>query len=212
MRSWLLLYSFVTALLGAGPARAQYIYMDTNGDGICTYQDYLVSTSTSVDIYLDTDHEANGTVVTCATNPSQPMDIFSYDLLLESSSDRFGSLTVNGWTNAMTGFTVINPLTIAGRDIGVGYGAPVGTVLPPGLYKLGTLSVAVQGSIVGLFFLANPVSGIPSPVTGFGSSCDASDYGNTVSLGVDFVDNCGLYVATDDVKATTWGKIKMTYR
>jgi len=83
---------------------------------------------------------------------------------------------------------------------------------PPGRYKLGTLHVTVQGLVSVFLIPISTTPDIPSFGTGFGTSCDASDFANTEVLGVDFVDNCSPPYTRDDVKATTWGKIKLTYR
>jgi len=104
----------------------------------------------------------------------------------------------------------LDALTVAGADAGVGYGAPLGGNLSPGLYKLGTFNVAVTGTPVLNFIGVSSNISIPSPVTGFGSSCDASDFANTVTLSIDFTDNCGSAPGTD-TKSTTWGKIKQLY-
>src|SRR5439155_27194768 len=84
MKHTLLLSGVIAVLAIGAPAYSQYIYMDRNGDGVCTSADVLSSSSTSVDTWLNTNHNANGPTVTSCT-PSQPMDIFSYDMLVHSS-------------------------------------------------------------------------------------------------------------------------------
>ncbi|SRR5258705_2713914 len=209
MKSLLLLCGLVAVLLGAGPAGAQYIYLDTNGDGVCNTSDLLYSAVTSMDVYLNTNHSFDGSIRTCFTNPSQPLDIFSYDIVVHYSGP--GSVTFHSFTNAASGFALLNALTVAGQDAGVGYQAPLGGNLAPGLYKLGTFNISVTGNPSLSFVGVSSNSSISSFGTGFGTSCDASDFANTEVLGVDFVDNCGP-AFVDDVKVTTWGKIKQTYR
>jgi len=198
--------------MAAAPARGQYIYMDVNGDALCTGAELLTSSTTTVDVYLDTNHDANGTLKTCEANSSQPLDIFGYDILFTTGRDGpYGGVVYTGWSNAMSGFALLNPFTVAGEDAGVGYTAPLGTILPPGRYKLGTLQVAVTGHPTLSFRGESTNPSIPSPVTGFGSTCEATWYANTITLGTDFSDNCGTGGALD-VQATTWGKIKLVYR
>jgi len=206
MKTSLLLLSAVAILGLIPPASAQYIYMDVNGDGVCTSSDAILSTTTSVDIYLDTSHDYTGRAVTC-DDGTNSLDIGSYDIILHKIEG--GSLVYGAWTNAMAGYSVLNPPTVAGLDFGVGYTAPA-TFDPPGLYKLGTLAITVNGG-VGLQFLTSPPPGIPSPVTGFGSHCSGSVNPNTITLGEDFFTACGTAVPVA-VEATTWGRIKMTYR
>jgi hypothetical protein len=208
MKARLHLYA-VLALLIAVPANAQYIYMDVNADGVCTTADQLSSSVTSFDIWLNTNHNANGTLTTCVTNPSQPLDIFSYDIVFHVAGS--GSVTFNSWTNTAAGFQLLNALTTAGADAGVGYTAPLGGNIAPGLLKLGTMSVTVTGTPMISFVGLSTEPTIPSFGTGYGSLCDASTYANTMVLGTDFFDSCASTI-TSDVESTTWGKIKMLYR
>jgi len=208
MKKSLLLLGVIAALAIGAPAYSQYVYLDANNDGVCTLGDNLTSATTAIAVWLNTNHDANGTTKTCAANAGQPLDIFSYDLVVHQSGT--GSVTFNSYTNAASGFTQVNALTVAGADAGVGYGAPLGGNLSPGLYKLGTFNVAVTGTPVLNFIGVSSNISIPSPVTGFGSSCDASDFANTVTLSIDFTDNCGSAPGTD-TKSTTWGKIKQLY-
>ena len=209
MKKSLLLLGVIAALAIGAPAHSQYIFMDTNADGVCNTSDQLTSASTSIDIWLNTNHDKNGTVKTCSSNAGQPLDAFSYDLVVHQAGT--GSITFNSYTNAASGFTQVNALTVAGADAGVGYGAPLGGNLAPGLYKLGTFNVSVTGTPTLSFVGESTNPSIPSPVTGFGSSCDATTYANTVTLSIDFVDNCGTASGTP-AQSTTWGKIKQLYR
>jgi hypothetical protein len=210
MRPWITtLLIFVSSTALTAPSFGQYIFIDVNGDTQCTSADALSSSVTSIDVYLDTNHDANGTVKTCVTNPIQPLDIFSYDLVMHVQGS--GSITFNSWTNAAATFTQINALTVAGADVGVGYTAPTGTTLTPGRYKLGTFGVTITGTPDLLFVGTSTNTSIPSFGTGFGTSCDASTFANTMVLGTDFQDHCTAASGTP-VEATTWGKIKMLYR
>ena len=208
MKKLLFLVGITAAMATGAPARGQYIYMDVYGDGVCSSSDILTSSVTTVDIYLDTNHDAAGREVTCSDG-TNPLNIGSYSLLFEVL-DKQGSAQLTGWTNGMSGYTEVSSFTVAGRRAGVGFTGS--EFLPPGRYKLGHLSVVVTG-VPSLFFLSQDADpGIPTPVTGFGSQCDASAYPNTVTLGVDFSDNCNVYASFDAVEATTWGKIKQVYR
>lgn len=208
MKKSLLLLGVIAALAIGAPAYSQYVYLDANNDGVCTTGDNLTSATTAIAVWLNTNHDANGTTKTCFANAAQPLDIFSYDIVVHQSGT--GSVTFNSYTNAASGFTVVNNLTVAGSDAGVGYGAPLGGNLSPGLVKLGTFNVSVTGTPVLNFIGVSSNASIPSPVTGFGSSCDGTDFANTITLSIDFTDNCGSAPGTD-TKSTTWGKIKQLY-
>jgi hypothetical protein len=208
MKKSLLLLGVIAALAVGAPAHSQYIYLDVNpgGDGLNSSADALTSSSTSVDVYLNTNHNRAGTTDIC-NDGTNPLDIGSYDILLESSGS--GSVTYGSWTNNMAGYAVLNPPTVVGPDFGVGYGSAL-AFTAPGLYKLGTLGLTVTGTPV-LKFLTNQPVGIPSPVTGFGSECSGTDFANTITLGTNFFDADGTASPTP-VMSTTWGKIKQLYK
>ena len=208
MQKSLLLLGVIAALAIGAPAHSQYIFMDVNGDAANTSADLLTSSITSVDVYLDTNHKKDGTVVTCIQNPPQPMDFFSYDMVVHTSGT--GSVSLTSYTNSASGFTQLNALTVAGSDAGVGYTAPIGGNLAPGRYKLGTFAVTVTGTPRLTFVGLSNNPSIPSFGTGFGSSCDASDFANTEVLGTDFFDGDGTAAGTP-INTTTWGKIKQLY-
>jgi len=209
MRHTLLLSAVFTVLSIGAQAYSQYIYMDANGDGVCTTAEVLSSSTKSVDIWLNTNHNAAGSTSICS-NPSEPLDIFSYDIVLHASGA--GGVQYKSWSNNMTNYALFSGFAVSGADMGVGYQAPFGTFNVGGLYKLGSISVAVTGSPT-LTFLTSPPngSGIPSSFTGFGSPCDASEYPNTIALGLDFQDTCGTS-SWAPTETTTWGRIKQLYR
>ena len=212
MKKSLLLLGVIAALAVSAPAYSQYIYLDVNADGLPSCPtgtaDALTSSVTAVDVWLNTNHDANGTVKTCNSNATQPLTMFSYDILFNASGS--GSVAYTTWTNAVTGFAQVNALTTAGTAAGTSWSGP--TPLTPGLYKLGTLGITVTGTPVLGFRTDNVgVEGIPTPITGFGTNCDATTYFNTYTLGIDFVDNCGTVSPTPTLD-TTWGKIKALYR
>src|SRR6266478_1090955 len=123
MKKSLLLLGVIAALAIGAPAYSQYVYMDINGDGICNTSDVLTSSITAVDVYLNTNHNASGTVAVCDDGSGAPLDLSSFDLILHSSGS--GSVTYNSFTPSSqittAGFSVVNPLTVAGNDAGVGY-------------------------------------------------------------------------------------------
>ena len=209
MKKSLLLLGVIAALAIGAPAHSQYIFMDVNADAASTSGDVLTSSITAVDVYLDTNHDKNGTVKTCVQNASQPLDIFSYDIVVHQAGS--GSVTFNSWTNSATNFQQLNQLTVAGADAGVGYTAPPGANLAPGRYKLGTFNVTVTGTPVLSFVGQSTNPSLPSFGTGFGTQCDASDFANTEVLGTDFFDADGTFSGTP-TESTTWGKIKQLYR
>lgn len=211
MKHFLLLAGVIASLAIGTPSYGQYIFMDLNGDSTCTSADVLTSSTTAVDVWLNTNHNKNGSTATCFAAASTPLDMFSYDILVHSTGS--GGVVYNNFTNTVTGYTIFSPFTAAGANMGVGYQAPFGTVNPGGLFKLGTISVTVTGNPT-LSFLTQPPIIWPlnaSTFTGFGSPCPGTVFLNTVALGPDFSDNCGTSGTTPS-ESTTWGKIKQLYR
>jgi len=205
MKKSLLLLGVIAALAIGAPAYSQYIYLDVNGDGVNTSSDALTSSTLSVDVWLNTNHNKAGGVVACADG-TNPLDIGSYDVILHASGT--GSVGFGAWTNSMTGYAQVNPPTTAGADFAVGFGS-AGSFNTAGLYKLGSIAVAITGQPV-ISFSTTPMVG-SSSITGFGSECSGSDNPNTMTLGLDFFDNSGTASPTP-VNSTTWGKIKQLYR
>ena len=94
-----------------------------------------------------------------------------------------------------------------GGDVWVAVGS--GTLLAPGKYKLGTLSIAVTGTPHLTFETSSTLD--PNAQTGFGSNCDGLNFDSLIRLGLDFFD-ADPTEHTTPVTPTTWGKIKVRYQ
>ncbi len=204
--SALVLAAALSCLGGASPARAQYIFLDTNHDGVCDARDVLSSAVTSVDVYVDTDRNADGSAPTCQQE-AVPFDIFSYEFTLRAWGD--GTVTYGNWVQgpAMAQFTVAGGEYRVGNDFHTGFGSM--DALPPGRYRLGTLEITVTGT-PRLSFV--PV-GVRSKddITAFGSACPGSDFDDTLKLGGDFTDACGTAQPGAE-PPDIWSAIKKLYR
>jgi hypothetical protein len=218
----------------SAPAFAQFVFLDTNGDGqsSCTSlglpDDALAPGTMNVDIYFNTNHNADGSVAVC-DNGGNALTILSYEASLYATGT--GSVTFNKWTNNLAGYTI----NLSGGTVGVGSGGSVGlltagaaayigvgngTPSPAGLYKLGTLNVTVTGNEQ-LNFLESGNANAVNPIaqTAFGTNCDGKLSDNTYRMGptvgtdFDFADNCGTEpVTANATQNKTWGQIKDLYR
>ena len=66
----------------ATPASAQYMYLDTNGDGVNSSADVIApSGATAVDVWLDTNRNRDGSPATCVSGDG-PLSLAGYDLVL----------------------------------------------------------------------------------------------------------------------------------
>lgn len=192
------------ALLLAAPASAQVLSIDVNGDGRTDGSDVLGPGVTSVDIYLDTQHDATGKAAVCAGG--EPFTVSSYTFILEWEPVGTATLTYGAWSDNM-GFTVNAGGMQAGRMFWTGRAAPF--YLAPGRYKLGSLAVKVTGTPVLRFLSWTPAD--VTAQTSFGSQCEGREFDNTIRLGADFVDGQGTSVA-DDAPRTVWRTIQDLYR
>lgn len=196
MKRMLLLLG-AAAMLVAAPAFAQYVYLDTNGDGMCNALDVLTDASTSVDVYFDTG--------TC--------DILSYEFILSSN----GNVTYGAITNLMATFLTPFGAASGGNDYHNGFGGTA--ALPAGVYKVASLPLTVAPGTTPIVSVAVSTSLSANYFTAFGSaSCSGQDFDNTIKLGTmvgpnmgDFTSACGTAAPTP-VRSTTWGAIKNIYR
>lgn len=197
--------SFLIAALAvlASPAAAQYMYLDSNGNGVHDSGDELGvnGTGTTVDIWLNTDHNRDGSLAVCDADGTSPLGINSYVVNLLASG---GLVSYGGFVNQMasanftTSFGELNPGD--GLRYKNGFGGPGS--LPPGLYRVATVTITgLSGSPrVNLVDLVSGSSDFTSFGTGAGG-CFGHDFDNTYKLagpggGMDWHDVDGLAVAT----------------
>ncbi len=91
--------------LAPSSASAQYLFADTNGDSICDPYDHFENGLDTVWIWIDTNHDLFGGVVTCPTG--EDLTISDYELCLDVSSYATGyqPVTVGKWINKVPEFT-----------------------------------------------------------------------------------------------------------
>ena len=90
----LLLIAALVALVA--PAAAQYMYLDTNGNGVHDSGDRLApnGTSTTVDVWLVTNKNRDGSAATCAVDPTAPMALNDYYVNFKAAG---GLVTYSGF-------------------------------------------------------------------------------------------------------------------
>jgi len=179
--------SFLSAaLVLAPPAIAQYLYLDSNGDGAHTAADVVSPTgNTTVDVWLNTNHNRDGSTATCVTGDGE-LTINSYEFILKA---QHGTVTWGSFTNLMVPFTVNLGLASSGTDYHNGFGG--GTIFPPGLYHVATLTITpTTGTPTIVVAASTSLNG--SYLTSFGSQCSGNDFDNTMKLGSEWTDADGL--------------------
>ena len=184
------------------PAAAQYMYLDSNGDGINTSTDRMnKSTPTTIDVWLRTDHNRDGSLAGCDFQAGA-MDMYSYEFVLHAVG---GTITWGSMSNLIPSFTT--NLARDSRDTtGTvyyhnGFGGSAAQV--PGTYKLATLTATVAtGSpridIVTRHAIAR------SARTSFASDCVANQtYDHTNRFDTNWQDVDGLAAPLDNAPIVT---------
>jgi hypothetical protein len=179
----LFVLALAAALAAASPAVSQYIYLDTNSDGLNSWADSLNAGTTPVDIWLDTGNNRNGSAGGCATN-----GLASYSVILKALG---GAVNWGTFTSAIP--PSVGPFVVSNSTewhIAVGFGTS-GTGSPLGLYKLGTLNVGIASGTpcldVGTSTTMNPRHS-----TSYGAGCPCKKFDHTNRLGPGWSDRDGL--------------------
>lgn len=182
--------AFLTLFL-VPSAFAQYMYLDSNGDGVHTAADAVnPSGPTTVDIWLDTAANRDGSPAACDVDASQILDIFSYQASLRATG---GTISWGTFTNRQPTFSFHFPRHSSATEFSEGYGGLPG--LPPTRYLLATLILTV-GSGSPAIDIVPWVAVEPGDLTSFGSHCLGLDFDNTLKLGSDWHDADGLPFGT----------------
>ncbi|MGE5175610.1 MAG: FG-GAP repeat domain-containing protein, partial [Hyphomicrobiales bacterium] len=180
-----LLLLSVMLILAPRIASAQYMYLDSDGDGVHTAADGLSQVGTTqVDIWLRTDHDRDGSVATCPTG--EDLSIVSYVVCLQ---------VVDGTVSFTNAANLVSAFGGRYRDEGTDseyilsyYGS---AFLPAGTYHLARITVTALSGTPALAIVPTLPSH-PVDSTSFGSLCSGIDFDNTLKLGSDWLDADGL--------------------
>jgi len=175
----LALFAAVLTLPFAIPASAQYMYMDSNGNGIHDSGDRLNANaeSTVVDIYLNTTLNKDGSAVDCNTAPGTAMDINSYAINMVATG---GSATYRNYINRQSAAFPNQAQTLNTGDGTFKTGYFSFSYTPGGLFRLGTLTITGTGGSPKI----DIVDMLPASqdITSFGTPCPGIAGDNTYRL------------------------------
>lgn len=159
------------------------MFLDSNADTLNNAFDRLDATAqTEVVLWLDTNHDRDGSAVTCIDE----MTISSYEFILHAVG---GTLTWHSFTNHLSTATVSFAEAGDTTDYYNGRGGSI--PLGPGKFKLATVVVSIRSGSPRLEIVeATPLSA--AFTTSFGSKCPGLDGDNTLKLGTDWKDVDGL--------------------
>jgi len=172
-----MLFLVLGGLLSNGAALGQYIYIDTDGDGVSTAVDRLrMGGPTLLDIWLRTDQNRDGSKATPIGEPAKELSMFSYELALRATK---GKVQWGEYVNQMPTMNFEFRTDRTAEYFYTGYAGE--TALSPGRYKLGTLSVTVQSGNPRIEFVATgPL--FPPIETSIGSVCKGRDGDHTLKF------------------------------
>ena len=173
-------------------AAAQYMYLDSNGDGVNTAADAVNPTgTTTIDVYLVTDKGRDGVEGICPYE-SDPLDISSYTVTLRATG---GSVTWGTPLNRVPEFGVNFGYKSSETEMFFGKG---GSFLPPGTYRLMTTSAAVMSGAPEIQIVTAAPTLTGFAFTSFGSRCIGLNGDNTLKLGTDWFDIDGLPIGSPE--------------
>jgi hypothetical protein len=175
------------ACLWSGPAQAQYMYMDTNGDGVWSTADMMNpnGTPTSVDVYLNTTHNRDGSLATCDTNDG---DLGIWNSFATHVNVSGGTATFSGYTNQVAAFTINcsnNGLAFVSTSTEAAQCQATGAPVANGgvTIKLYSMTVTGVSGTPSLQFV--PTNSLDQNPTSFGTNCGGLEFDNTYKLGLD---------------------------
>ena len=180
-----------------GSAAAQYIYMDSNGNGVHDAGDRMMKKGpTTVDFYLNSNHNRDGSLATC-NNASPPnfttLHVSSFGLALKAVG---GTVSWGALTETPENFNLLFSLLSNETEHHVFYAAGFEVPwLEPGLHRLGRMQVTAQSGQPALQLVPSHQVGIHVETTHFGTPCPGIDFDNTYKLGSDFQDSDGIAAA-----------------
>ena len=186
----------------APQALAQYMYLDSNGNGIHDAGDRMnKSAATTIDVWLDTDSNRDGSAGVCETGPGL-LDMNHYEFVLQSVG---GTVTWGPMTNLIASFG--NTLARDSRDLTNpthyhnGYGG--GSSVIPGLYKLATLTATVSTGSPHIDIVEKHITNKLGR-TSFGSECEANaEHDHMKRFGKNWFDWDGLAAPIDQPPLVT---------
>ena len=170
----------------AATAQAQYMYLDTNGDGVYNPgNDHMNANGvpTQARLFVVTDRNRDGSAALCNSdegngNPpgTTPLTINSYAFNLAASG---GTVQYSGFANQQPSMnTAFGEINLGDGSYKNGFGGA--TILSPGTYHLATLTITGTAGSPSIRFV-DQIAG-SADFTSFGTRCDGNGFDSTYKL------------------------------
>ena len=176
----------------ASPAAAQYMFLDSDGDGIHTAADVMgaAGTPTTVKIYLKTDQNRDGSQAFCNTGDGD-LTLNGYGISLRASD----LVNFGAYTNGQSSMVAEQPEQRTPTEFVAKFRKQSFPHLPPGTYLLGTVMITSMRDNTTIE-IVNRAS-FSAEITGFSTQCSGNDFDNYYKLygdgwGSDWFDADGL--------------------
>jgi hypothetical protein len=179
-------------------AVAQFLFLDTNGDGVYSRNESLPFDEgpATIDVYLITNRGYAQTPVMCSGDPSQEPGPSSYTINLYSIGS---SVTFTSIQNLMPGMFEAFPPVVQPYALSVSYAGP--QTLPPGKYHLlrmtATFHARAEGTCPTLVFVPSSCFSPPGVVTSFGAGCPGLRGDDVYRYGEELIDAGDIVTCTD---------------
>ncbi len=200
LRVCMTVLALIGVLAGQPSARAQYMYLDADGDGVNTPSDgwYLLDRRgepTTVDLYVSTDQ---GDQYSCPHATTDGVGLNSYTVNLYAYD---APMTFENVQNQLPGWFETTPLTTYPFAMSVGYSGS--STLPPGTYHLlrmtvTTLPTTSSAGCPALGIVPSSCYSPPGVVTSLESNCPGAQGDGVLRLGEDWSAFGDLIVCTDN--------------
>jgi hypothetical protein len=186
----------IVALAGvAGTSQAQYMWMDSNGDGVNTAADVMQANGvpTTVDVWVNTSHNRDGSLAECN---SADGDLATWNSFATHINVQNGTATFTGYTNRVAAFTIAcaagTSAFVTNNTTEMGQCQATGSPTPNGGVNIRMYTVTVTGTSGSPSLIFVPLNNQDGNFTSFGTACSGNDFDNTYKLGSDFFDHDGI--------------------
>ena len=168
----------IVALAGVDrTSQAQYLWMDSNGDGVNTSADVMNAngTPTTVDVWINTSHNRDGSLAECN---SQDGDLATWNSFATHINVQNGTATFTRYTNRVAAFTIAcaagTSAFVTNNTTEMGQCQATGSPTPNGGVNIKMYTVTVTGTSGTPSLVFVPLNDQDGNVTSFGTACSGT--------------------------------------